>query len=67
MILAIAAAMAVAAVPAASAPNPHKAAELDAAPAVELVAQGCGPGWHRVPPWRDRYGNWHPGGRCVPN
>jgi hypothetical protein len=24
-------------------------AELSAAPPMELVAQGCGPGWHRTP------------------
>jgi hypothetical protein len=28
------------------------AAELGTAPPIELVAQGCGPGWHRHH-WRD--------------
>ena len=36
-----------------------------AAPPVELVAQGCGWGWHRHH-WRDRWSYWH-WGRCVPN
>jgi hypothetical protein len=40
-------------------------APFDVAPPVELVAGGCGWGWHRHP-WRDRWGNWH-WGRCVPN
>ena len=39
-------------------------AELGAPPSIELVRQGCGPGWHRTH-WRDRYGYWH-WGRCVP-
>ncbi len=34
------------------------------APDVELVAGGCGRGYHRAG-WRDRYGHWHR--RCVPN
>jgi hypothetical protein len=29
-----------------------------ATPAIELVAQGCGWGWHRHH-WRDRWGYWH--------
>ena len=33
-------------------------------PAIELVRDGCGPGWHRQG-WRDRWGNWR--SRCVPN
>jgi hypothetical protein len=32
---------------------------------IELVAQGCGPGWHRHH-WRGYWGHWH-WGRCVPN
>jgi hypothetical protein len=44
------------------APKPMQA-EL-APPSIELVRQGCGPGWHRTG-WRDRYGYWH-WGRCVP-
>jgi hypothetical protein len=34
-------------------------------PAVTLVANGCGPGFHRRH-WRDPAGHWH-WGRCVPN
>jgi hypothetical protein len=41
------------------------AAELGAAPSIELVRQGCGWGWHRGG-WRDRWGYWHCG-HCVPN
>jgi hypothetical protein len=33
-------------------------------PAIELVRDGCGAGWHRQG-WRDRWGYWH--ARCVPN
>jgi hypothetical protein len=39
--------------------------ELGSAPPVELVREGCGPGWHRHH-WRDRWGYWH-WGHCVPN
>jgi Spy/CpxP family protein refolding chaperone len=48
-------------------PAPAKAlpAREGAAPPIELVAQGCGPGWHRHG-WRDYWGRWH-WGRCVPN
>ena len=35
------------------------------APPIELVAEGCGWGWHRHH-WQDRWGNWH-WGRCVPD
>ena len=66
IILAAAGAIALAAVPASAAPNPHQAAGLDGASSVQLVAQGCGAGWHWHYGWRDAYGNWHPG-RCVPN
>ena len=38
---------------------------LGPAPRIELVAQGCGWGWHRAH-WRDRWGYWH-WRRCVPN
>ena len=34
------------------------------APSIELVRDGCGPGWH-AQGWRDRWGRWHR--RCVPN
>jgi hypothetical protein len=49
-----------------AAPTVNKAviAERGAAPQIELVRQGCGPGWHRVG-WRDRAGYWH-WGRCAP-
>jgi class 3 adenylate cyclase len=33
-------------------------------PPMELVALGCGPGWHRRD-WRDYWGRWN-WGRCVP-
>ena len=33
-------------------------------PPIELVAGGCGAGWHPAK-WRDRWGVWHR--RCVPN
>ena len=36
----------------------------DAASAIVLVRDGCGPGWH-AQRWRDRWGNWNR--RCVPN
>jgi len=67
VILAVVCGLALAAMPAQAAPVPIKrtAAELGAAPAVELVAQGCGWGWHRHH-WRDRWGYWR-WGRCVPN
>jgi hypothetical protein len=42
--------------------TPHDIAA--AAPAIVLVRDGCGPGWH-AQGWRDRWGNWHR--RCVPN
>ena len=35
-----------------------------AASSIELVRDGCGPGWH-ARAWRDRWGYWHR--RCVPN
>jgi hypothetical protein len=60
--------MALAAVSLQAAPlPPAKAnpAELSDAPAFELVAQGCGWGWHHVRRW-DRWGRRH-WGRCVPN
>jgi hypothetical protein len=54
------------AVSAQAAPVVSKAAiaERGAAPQIELIRQGCGPGWHRAG-WRDHYGYWH-WGRCVP-
>jgi len=33
-------------------------ADLNATPPVELVREGCGPGWHRHH-CRDRWGYWH--------
>jgi exodeoxyribonuclease V alpha subunit len=50
------------------APLPNDApslAPVGAARPIELVAQGCGWGWHRHH-WRDRWGNWRRA-RCVPN
>jgi hypothetical protein len=66
LILAAASASAIAltAVPASAAPNPHQTAGFVSP--VQLVAQACGAGWHRRPGWRDQYGKWHPG-QCVPN
>jgi hypothetical protein len=46
-------------------PPPANPAREGAAPPIVLVAQGCGPGWHRHG-WRDYWGHWH-WGRCVPN
>jgi hypothetical protein len=47
-------------------PAPHKAAQasLGVAPLIELVAQGCGLGWHRGR-WQDASGEWH-WGHCFP-
>jgi hypothetical protein len=47
------------------APNPPSRASSDAVPPIEMVAEGCGPGWHRHH-WIDRWGHWH-WGHCVPN
>jgi len=60
--------VALAAVSAQAAPVPPAKttrAELGASPAIELVRQGCGWGWHRGR-WRDRWGYWH-WGRCYRN
>jgi hypothetical protein len=67
VILAVICGVGLAATSAQAAPVPNKTAPVDvgAAPAVELVAQGCGWGWHRRH-WRDPWGYWH-WGRCVPN
>jgi hypothetical protein len=47
-------------------PNgPGSKGSVEAAPPIELVAEGCGWGWHRHH-WIDRWGHWH-WGRCVPN
>ena len=46
-------------------PTKSTMSELGSAPPVELVREGCGPGWHRYH-WRDRWGYWH-WGRCVRN
>jgi hypothetical protein len=47
-------------------PNgPESKGSLEAAPPIELVAEGCGWGWHRHH-WIDRWGHWH-WGHCVPN
>lgn len=50
-----------------AAPVPSKAvqASLGLAPLVELVAQGCGLGWHRGR-WQDASGEWH-WGHCFPS
>jgi hypothetical protein len=58
---------ALAATSAQAAPVPAKVppVERGAMPPIELVAQGCGWGWHRAH-WRDRWGYWH-WGHCVPN
>jgi hypothetical protein len=45
--------------------DPPSLAPAGAMPTVELVAQGCGWGWHRGH-WRDRWGHRH-WSRCVPN
>jgi hypothetical protein len=45
--------------------DPPRLSPVGAAPSIELVAQGCGHGWHR-PRWRDHWGYWH-WGHCVPN
>ena len=66
LILALAGGLAVAASARATplAANPASI-ELGAAHPVELVRDGCGPGWHRGR-WRDEWGprRW---GRCIPN
>jgi hypothetical protein len=56
-----------AAIPSQAAPLAPKASlpQIGTALAPTLIANGCGPGWHRNR-WRDRWGYWH-GGRCVPN
>ena len=36
-----------------------------AAPAITLVRQRCGHGFHREKAWQDKGGAWH--GKCVPN
>jgi hypothetical protein len=47
-------------------PNePASRASADTALPIELVSEGCGPGWHRHQ-WLDRWGHWH-WGHCVPN
>ena len=48
-----------------SSPATMTSAELHSAPAMELIRQGCGWGWHRAH-WRDRWGYWH-WGHCVSN
>jgi hypothetical protein len=68
MVPALAGLLALAAVSAQASPFPPAKAtlvELDTAPPIELVRQGCGWGGHRVH-WRDRSGYWH-WGCCVPN
>ncbi len=66
LILALAAGLTLAASAQATPLAPNSASiELGAGPPVELVRDGCGPGWHRTR-WRDQWGNWQ-GGDCVPN
>jgi hypothetical protein len=58
--------MALAATSVQAAPIPVKPTQvsLGPSPLIELVAQGCGWGWHRAH-WRDRWGYWH-WEHCVP-
>jgi hypothetical protein len=67
VILAFMCGLALAATSVQAAPVPGRSTpiELGAAPPLELIAQGCGWGWHRGH-WRDRWGYWH-WGHCVPN
>ena len=37
--------------------DPPHLAPVGAVPSVELIAGGCGHGWHRTH-WRDQWGNW---------
>jgi len=46
-------------------PAKAPAAERGIDPAIELVRDGCGHGWHRHH-WRDQWGYWH-WGDCVPD
>jgi hypothetical protein len=47
-------------------PNgPGSNGSVEAALPIELVAEGCGWGWHRRH-WLDHWGHWH-WGHCVPN
>ena len=50
-----------------TAPHPHKVvpASLGLAPVIELVARGCGLGWHRGH-WQDPSGERH-WGHCFPS
>jgi hypothetical protein len=60
--------VALAAISAQAAPlatKPPSPSSVEGAPSIELVAEGCGPGWHRHH-WLNRWGHWH-WGRCVPN
>ena len=43
-------------------PNPASI-ELGSVPTIELIAGGCGWGWHRVH-WQDHWGYWH--WHCIP-
>jgi hypothetical protein len=68
LIVAVVSGVALAAVSAQAAqlaPSPPSQASVDAAPPIEPVAEGCGPGSHRHD-WIDRWGHWH-WGQCVPN
>ena len=56
----LAAAPAALAAPLAPEPASNK---LSSAPPVELVAWGCGWGWHLVR-WQDHWGHWH--WHCAP-
>jgi hypothetical protein len=47
------------------APNKLVPASLGVAPLIELVAQGCGLGWHRGR-WQAASGEWH-WGHCFPS
>jgi len=60
------AAVAFATFPAGAAPLAAGKTGSGTAPAIEKVAEGCGPGWHWVGGYRNRWGNWVRG-HCVPN
>jgi hypothetical protein len=66
VVAAVVGVFALAMVPVEAAPIVVKSApvQVGAAPSVELVAGGCGIGFHRGR-WRDRWHHWH--WRCVPN
>ena len=60
--------LAVAALPVAAnaVPTGRNVPTVTSAPAIELVAGGCGPGWHPVPGHFTPWGYWVPR-HCVPH